>query len=123
MQPISYERRAARRYPVALKVSCKRIAHGLSLYAGSGTTLNMSSTGILLDLDQSLTPGDYVELLIRWPAGRQTMQVLGRVVRSEPAYTAVEILHHKFASKPLPRAARIPRRATSEGGTSARAGV
>lgn len=93
------ERRGARRYPVALRVSCKRIARGLSLYAGTGTTRNMSSTGLLLETDQALNTGEYVELLIRWPAGHQTMHVLGRVVRADAAGAAVEILHHKFAER------------------------
>jgi hypothetical protein len=106
MDPISNERRAARRYTVSLKVSCKRIARGLSLYAGSGTTVNMSSSGLLFTLDQHLDEGEYVELLIRWPAGRQTMHVLGRVVRTEESGTAIEILHHKFAGRPALRGLR-----------------
>jgi hypothetical protein len=118
MELFSYERRRSRRYPVALRVSCKRIARGLSLYSGTGTTRNMSSTGLFFEADQSLNTGDYVELLIRWPAGHQTMHVLGRVVRSGAEGTAVEILHHKFAERASARPSRKRVRGAPQEGLS-----
>jgi hypothetical protein len=99
MAPVPADRRSARRYPVMLDAACRIVIDGLSLYLGSATIRNMSSKGLLVDLDQPLNAGDTIELLIRWPAGRQSMHVLGQVVRSELRAAGIEILHYKFAGR------------------------
>lgn len=109
MDAPAHERRSAARYPVALKVSCKRLEHGVAIYAGSGTTRNMSSKGLLVEVDQPLDDGQYVELFIRWPAGRQTMHVLGRVLRCDLEGAAIQILQHAFGPRRGAHSARAAR--------------
>jgi hypothetical protein len=115
MTPAPQDRRTARRYPVNLKVACRLVMQGVSVYVGAGTTRNMSSKGMLIELDQQLNTGDVVEALIRWPAGHQIMHVLGNVVRSDSHGTAMEIVHHKFAERSnVPRTSMRTRRKHQE---------
>jgi hypothetical protein len=107
MTPAPEERRTARRYPVKLKLACRLLTKGGAVHVGIGTTRNMSSKGMLIDLDQSPAEGDVMEAMIRWPAGTQIMHVLGNVVRCDSQGTAVEIVHHKFAVR------RVRKRAPS----------
>src|ERR1051325_251532 len=62
-------RRSARRYPVDLplfyKVKLPRTEARLPVC--QGRTLNMSSTGILFQTEQTPPPGKAVELAITWP--------------------------------------------------------
>ncbi len=72
--------------------------------AVSGKTLNMSSSGVLFTTDNMLLPGRRIELSINWPAQLDNKCALklvarGRVVRSQPACAALEILQHEFRTK------------------------
>ncbi|MBI5281676.1 MAG: PilZ domain-containing protein [Candidatus Solibacter usitatus] len=69
--------------------------------AGSGTTINMSSSGVLFQTEKPLIPGKRLEMAISWPAqldNRCALKLLarGRVVRSEGGATAVEIQQYEF---------------------------
>jgi hypothetical protein len=101
----SFDRRSARRYPLALTVSCSLLLHGQTLFVGSGTTCDISSKGVLFRLEGSLNPGDFTELTIFWPAGQHDIHALGRVVRRDSRGTAAEILHYRFGDLPAIRSA------------------
>jgi len=99
-QPGSAERRTSDRFPIEremrFKMLSKRISDG-----GAGTTVNISSGGILFQTEKPLIPGKRLEMAISWPAqldNRCALKLIarGRVVRSEQGYAAVQIQQYEF---------------------------
>lgn len=95
------ERRTSDRFPIEREMRFKMLSKRLADEAGSGTTVNMSSGGVLFQTDKTLIPGKRVEMAISWPAqldNRCALKLIarGRVVRSESGMTAVEILQYEF---------------------------
>ena len=98
------ERRAAPRFSIEFKVRYKVLGRGGAGKMGQGKTVNISSRGILITTDHTLTPGKRVEVEVEWPVKRNariplTLLVQGRIVRSEKGQVALaglEILHHRF---------------------------
>src|SRR5579864_3767403 len=82
------DRRLYRRYPLVLEVEYKS-SRGRAVRFGSGSTLNVSSRGVLFQADgDSLTEGSSVELKMNWPLLLEGVCPLklvmrGRVVRSD----------------------------------------
>ena len=69
--------------------------------AGEGSTVNMSSSGILFTSKHLLLPGRRLELAINWPAQLNNQVPLklvarGRVVRCEEGTAALEIQQYEF---------------------------
>jgi hypothetical protein len=94
------ERRANDRFPIEREVRFKVLSKR-NEDSGTGTTLNMSSSGILFSAGKMLIPGKRVELAISWPAQLDNKCALklvarGRVVRSNEGQTAVEIQQYEF---------------------------
>jgi hypothetical protein len=94
------ERRANDRFPIEREVRFKVLSKR-NEDAGTGTTLNMSSSGILFSAGKMLIPGKRVELAISWPAQLDNKCALklvarGRIVRSHEGETAVEIQQYEF---------------------------
>ncbi|SRR5579864_8824244 len=82
----SGERRAKGRYPIELELEYKLLKRGRVEWAGVGRTLNISSSGVLVETDRSLLPGALVELSVKWPFLLRGMCALklvlrGRIVR------------------------------------------
>lgn len=95
------DRRTSDRFPLERELRYKMISKRLGDEGGSGTTLNMSSRGILFQTEKPLIPGKRVELAINWPAqldNRCALKLIarGRVVRSENGCAAVEIQQYEF---------------------------
>ena len=95
------ERRTSDRFPIEREMRFKMLSKRLADEAGSGTTVNMSSGGVLFQTDKTLIPGKRLEMAISWPAqldNRCAMKLIarGRVVRSEGGMTAVEIQQYEF---------------------------
>jgi hypothetical protein len=72
--------------------------------SGSGTTLNISSEGILFTTEDMLPVGRTVELSVNWPArldGTCALKfvALGRVVRSEATQAVVRIERYQFRTR------------------------
>ena len=72
--------------------------------AGTGKTINMSSSGVLFVTDQMLLPGRRLEISISWPAQLNNACPLklvakGRIVRVEDGRTAVEIQQYEFRTQ------------------------
>jgi hypothetical protein len=68
---------------------------------GSGTTLNMSSGGVLFSTSTPLLAGKKIEMAISWPAqldNRCALKLIarGRVVRYGEGRAAVEIQQYEF---------------------------
>ena len=107
LEPVSIEkqgnseRRSSDRFPIERELRFKMLSKRLGDEAGSGTTLNMSSGGVLFNSDKALIPGKRVEMAISWPAQLDEKCALklvarGRIVRSEGGRTAVEIQQYEF---------------------------
>ena len=98
---VVHERRRKRRCPVELRCRFEIRKGKTLLRTGIGTTIDMSSGGILLRADGPLEVGSTVRLAIDWPfllnqaCGLQ-LAVDGRVLRSDERGTTVEIRRFEF---------------------------
>jgi hypothetical protein len=95
------DRRAADRFPIEREVRFKMLSKRHGSDVGLGTTLNMSSSGVLFTTDRALLPGKRLELAISWPAQLENRMALklvakGRIVRCESGTAAVEIQQYEF---------------------------
>jgi hypothetical protein len=97
------ERRSADRFPIEREVRYKVLSkRGVGEpEEGVGTTINISSNGVLFTTDQALIPGKRLELSISWPAeldNRCQLKLVakGRVARLEEGRAAVEIQQYEF---------------------------
>ncbi len=100
-QGIGVERRADRRYELALTVRWKLIRRRRVVDSGTGTTVDVSSGGLLLETDRQLSSGANIEISIAWPAllhnvAPLQLLVTGRVVRAEGRRAAVRMTQHEF---------------------------
>jgi len=93
------ELRIHRRYPIILAVQYK-CNHRQARQSGSGTTINISSGGILFRSAEMLPLQSVIELALSWPVPLNDcplkLVMRGRVVRSASEATAVSVLHYEF---------------------------
>ncbi len=94
------ERRSAVRFPIERETRY-RIYTRSTIEAGTGKTINMSSTGVLFTTQRTLRPGERVELSVRWPAQLDKkcplkLVVIGRVVRATDTAAAIAIERYEF---------------------------
>jgi hypothetical protein len=100
-QSIPGDRRANRRYAVALKLRYTVIRGKRVLDTGNGITIDMSSGGISFTCDRVLQRGAVAELHIEWPfllqnAHRLKLVIAGRIVRSGAREAVVRSSRHEF---------------------------
>ena len=100
---IAGDRRSERRYSIALKLGWKSIQRGRIVATGSGTTIDLSRTGVLFVSERPLSVRTKVELSISWPAtsdnsGPLELVVTGQVVRIVGNRTAIRKTQHSFRS-------------------------
>src|SRR4051812_4237090 len=86
-EAINGDRRYDRRYGIALELKWKLVRRRKVLDTGTGSTLDLSSGGILFDAGRQLPVGLNVELSIAWPAllhntAPMQLVVAGRIVRT-----------------------------------------
>lgn len=101
MEMIRGDRRQDRRYDVQLKLRYKVLNDGRVLDEGSGTTVNMSRTGIQFECGRILGEGMDIELAIEWPIllrGSEPLELhaMGRVMRADDRSAAMHITWHEF---------------------------
>ena len=106
---VGRERRSDRRYDLSLNVRWKLIRRRRVLEAGIGTTVDLSSGGILFEADRQLPTGLNVELSISWPVllhnvAPLQLVVAGRVVRVSGRQVGVRMDQHEFRTVGGPRA-------------------
>jgi hypothetical protein len=96
------DRRFHRRYAIDLPL-CFRIARGYPIArSGTGRTLNISSTGVSIDIGEIVVPlRTRIDMTVRWPnvsrkPGTVEWVVMGEVVRSERKTTVVQMIRHEF---------------------------
>ncbi len=95
------DRRAGRRYDIPLKLRWKISRRKRLLETGTGTTVDLSSRGVLFESDQEIPPDGVVELSISWPVllhDSLPMQliVVGHIVRVSGYRVAIDIAQHEF---------------------------
>ena len=100
-ESIHGDRRFDRRYGITLDVRWKLVRRRKVLEAGLGTTVDLSSGGVLFDAGRPLPVGMNVELSIAWPAllhniAPMQLVVAGRIVRTHGSRTAIHMTQHEF---------------------------
>jgi hypothetical protein len=101
---IAGDRRSDRRYDITLELRWKLIRRRRVLDAGTGTTLDLSSGGILFESERQLPAGGSVELSISWPVllhnvAPLQLVVTGRVVRAAGRRAAIRMVQHEFRTQ------------------------
>jgi hypothetical protein len=102
------ERRASRRYEIPLRLRWKVLRRKRLLETGTGTTVDLSSTGIHFETDTKLPLDGAVELSIAWPIlldGSLAMQlvVAGRIARVAGRKVAIAITQYEFRTAGVAR--------------------
>jgi PilZ domain len=95
------DRRASHRYQMSLNVRWKVSRKRRLLGTGTGTTIDLSSRGILFASDQKLPANGSVEISIAWPVLLHDvlplqLVIAGRVVRVLGKQVAIETVQHVF---------------------------
>ena len=95
------EQRAHPRYPITLDLEYKLLSRGRVARNGSGRMLNISTGGILFEMNDALPLNRSIELMIDWPflfdeVCPIKLVIQGHVVRSDGNRVAVRIQRHKF---------------------------
>ena len=100
------ERRLRPRYAIRLDVEYK-VLDGMAIRRkGYGRTVNISSCGVLVQVQDRLTTGHHIRLSIQWPfllEGSVPLKLIvrGHIVRNEGNLIAVEINRHEFRTAGL----------------------
>jgi len=107
MEGIAGDRRADRRYDLKLELRWKLIRRQRLLDSGSGTSVDISSGGILFDAGRPLPLGLNVELSISWPVllhNTAPLQLIvsGRIMRISGNCAAIQMLQHEFRTVAQP---------------------
>jgi hypothetical protein len=101
---IAGDRRSDRRYDITLELRWKLIRRRRVLDTGTGTTLDLSSGGILFESERQLPAGGSIELSISWPVMLNNVAplqlvVTGRVVRAAGRRAAIRMVQHEFRTQ------------------------
>jgi len=98
------ERRARRRFGLALAVRFRMTRKGSTPHWGTGAIHNVSSSGISFQCRGPLPVGCHLEVAIEWPATRgpcpMRLLATGFVVRSSATRTAMQITWHRLRITP-----------------------
>ena len=98
---INSERRCTRRYEMRLPVRYRVSLKDSVPISGSGSTCDLSTTGISFRCRRPLPVGAHIELMVDWPARHGDnelveLQITGFVTRNESGRVAVRSTSRKF---------------------------
>ena len=98
------ERRVKVRFPLHRELRYKLLEDDTIVASGSGETLDVSSGGVSMSVDQPLAMGAFVELSISWPVlldqtCPMRLIAFGRVVRIEGNRAACTIDKYEFRTQ------------------------
>ncbi len=101
METIFAERRRHPRYGVHLPVDYHVSQKGRIARAGSGFSLDMSTSGLSFRSRGPLPEGAHIEMVVDWPVKYADLYpvdllITGFIVRSDNRHTAVRITSRKF---------------------------
>jgi hypothetical protein len=104
-------RRSGSRYPIVAEMYYRVIRKHVAVETGRGRTVNISSSGILIETDHALPAGLRVDLSIAWPVRLHNVTPLqlclkARTIRTEGYRTALKIFRHEFRTRPAIQAIR-----------------
>jgi len=96
-----FERREKRRYALHLPIHYRVAERGGMPFSGTGTTCELSSSGLSFRCRRTLPVGANVELMVDWPSryGDQypvELQITGFIMRTERGKVGVRVNSHKF---------------------------
>jgi hypothetical protein len=98
------ERRTKARFPIHRELRYKVLEDNKIVASGVGTTVDISSSGLGFDIDQTVKPGSFIELSISWPvlldeSCPMRLIVFGRVLRTGFPKTVCTIDKHEFRTQ------------------------
>ena len=98
------ERRRSSRFPIERELRYKTLNQRTEILAGSGRTLNISSSGVLFTSDHDLPVGTRLEVSISWPAQLNEKCFLnlvarGRITRHDKGQLALQIQQYEFRTQ------------------------
>lgn len=98
------ERRRSSRFPIEREVRYKTLNQRMDTQAGTGKTLNISSSGVLFTSEHELPVGTRLEIAISWPAQLNERCLLnlvarGRVTRHNKGQLALQIQQYEFRTQ------------------------
>ena len=109
MPKIAQDLRAHRRYELRLALHYRVSVKGAATRTGSGTTCDISASGLNFRCRRSLPVGAHIEIMVDWPAKYRdidpiALQVTGFIVRSDGNRTAMFMTSRRFKLVQLERA-------------------
>jgi hypothetical protein len=112
-EEIHGDRRGDRRYEIALDLRWKLVRRRRVLDSGVGSTLDLSSGGILFEAGRQLPVGMTGELAIAWPVllhnvAPMLLIVHGRIVRTNGTRMALHMSQHEFRTAEAAQDRRSP---------------
>ena len=104
------ERRNSCRYELHLPIQYRVSERGAAPYSGSGTTCELSKSGLSFRCRRTLPVGAHIELLIEWPSRHDDLypvelQMTGFILRSQRGKIGVRVTSHKFRVDATPAVA------------------
>jgi len=98
------DRRGNSRFPIVRDLRYRLLSSRINPEWGVGTTLDISSSGILFAAETPLPPGRRLELSISWPAqlnGKCAIKLVarGRITRSRGNEVAVQMDKYEFRTQ------------------------
>src|SRR3954468_23607130 len=95
------ERRSKRRFQIEQEVRYKMLYGQRIAETGAGKTINVSSGGLWITTEKTLTPGLPVELSMSWPvllndSCPMKLMIYGCVIRSSGKAAAISIERYEF---------------------------
>jgi len=101
LERTAQDRRVAKRYELHLPIHFRISQKGLVARWGTGTTREMSTTGLSFRTRKPLPIGSHVEMIVDWPAKSVDdqpidLQLTGFIVRSDGNRTAVRVTSRRF---------------------------
>jgi PilZ domain len=103
---VANERRAHPRYPVQLALRFLIRSGKLISISGEGTSINISSSGMLFRTSKRLNTGERVVAAVEWPTALKEKPVIllfhGNVVWMKGSHIAMSISHYGFVMEEIP---------------------
>jgi hypothetical protein len=101
MSDYGKDRRAHRRYSITLRLEYKLMEYGCVCHTGFGETVNLSSHGLLCQVNEKLPDNRHIEVAVQWPYllyGTCPLKLVmeGRIVRASRLLIGIEAKSIEF---------------------------
>jgi len=107
MDSVEVERRNCRRYDLRFPVHYRVSEKGAATRTGSGSTYNLSSSGVGFRCRRALPVGAHIEMTVDWPSKYGDLYpvellITGFIVRSDGGRIAVRVSSRRFRVDSVP---------------------